>query len=296
MPTNLHHGFFLCPVDLDGDEDFQTLSAEQAGVWWYVMRQCYRNPDPWTWRGEPLPAFSMTTTYARIARKSGIPGAKSANTKRSRAAEQKARRAVAAVKEAGWIRVASRERGHTVICLLKATRWQSFETYRVTAKKQAPNKRRTGGETITLSTPSTSPTEKKPVRSFPDDHPGWEIARAYYLKATEAGALRARGDFETSTLLRWVDELDKLHRIDKQPWDLIRRVCEWLPTDRDDANPKWTGWWNKATPGTFRKKDGDGQAKFDKLVRAMGGSARRWDQVSPEEARRQAEELDLPLG
>ena len=126
--------------------------------------------------------------------------------------------------------------------------------------------------------------------------PPWAVAAA----GTFAAALIAAGALKrapsVADLKKWADALDKLVRLDGYALDDVRKLLEWIPTDKVDVASGWDGWWDKArSPLALRvPSKGDGVRKIEKLFAAMKRGA-RWQAAkgSPEETRRR---LDATKG
>lgn len=143
-PTDPTLGYFLTPVDLDGDEDFASLLPEQQAIWWYVMRRCCRSWKPWVHQGHAVPLWSFVTSLAAIATALHIdrPG--------SSATKNRVARCLGRLESFGWIRrsplkraadtgvevadtgVEVRGQAGFVLSLVRSERWQAVDTYRRT--------------------------------------------------------------------------------------------------------------------------------------------------------------------
>jgi hypothetical protein len=93
-------------------------------------------------------------------------------------------------------------------------------------------------------TPPVSPSRgrRKPV--FEHTSEAYRVAKYLSERIIERIGIAPHTE---STLQTWADDIDKLHRVDKRPWDEISRVMEW-----SQYNDFWQV--NILSGGNFRKK------------------------------------------
>ena len=93
------------------------------------------------------------------------------------------------------------------------------------------------------------------------------IERSEYLQ---------RNPKEKKKLLpKWLDAVDKLHRIDDHSWEEIDRLCSWIVQDTGDG--RWSGWSkNCQSPLKLRQRNKDGLKYWDVIYEAMNRSKRNY--------------------
>jgi hypothetical protein len=304
MPTNPRAGFYKIAKTILDDEDLKSMTAEQRGIWFTIMSQCYRNWNPWEFRGQPIPPFSMITTQSNLLELCNM----GKGDKRSRI-----RRTLNLLSSFNWIKTTVVYRKFTIITLCRAKRWQAIGGKKSqprenqTETKKQPRERKENQSVIPFlkiaktkagpetdhrtvevrkkqkPQPASGPQSGILLERFSEEHPARTIAQQWYeWRITNNVYIEKKGQsFEVDILPQWADALDKLNRLDGLSWDKIIEMIGWI--QRSDF------WWNKACPLSLRKrKDKSDDYKWQKIQTAMasnGYSRKRQRNTKAQETR-----------
>lgn len=97
---------------------------------------------------------------------------------------------------------------------------------------------------------------KKDKPLYTEKDPPYMLADALWQDIQNSGTTAKKPDMQ-----KWSDEFDKIHRIDKRPWDFINKILAVVRAD---------DFWQKniKSPGTLRKQLNDG--KLDRFLPEIG--------------------------
>ena len=132
------------------------------------------------------------------------------------------------------------------------TKWQSVKSSR--KREQLPKTVTVteNGVQVVPSSVTTKERKKEKAKAFSVDI---EKLSTFFRKNMKV-------KIKTQNEQGWLDEIDKMHRIDKRPYNEIQSLFEFIFSD-----PFWSN--QPIGPISLRKKDRDGIMRFDKILAQM---------------------------
>ena len=153
MPTDPKRGFAITPRDIIHDPEWQSLSAEERGIWETIRLHTERHPNETTLGVDVIPPYSLVTSYKQLAE---LCNCRSVD---------KVKRTARKLHANGWITTLKRHRRGVVITATKAHIWQDSWTYQRTQTTLEVPLKRTQSALRSTNSNSTSTTNSPPCSS-----------------------------------------------------------------------------------------------------------------------------------
>lgn len=199
------------------------------------------------------------------------------------------RRALIHLQKTGFIRRAAQQPAQqraqqvAAYCIMKFEEYQSNENEQAHPSGPQPGPvsiyKKEEEYTSVASSKKGKGQKKQPHPPKIYDQEAHEIAKLWMEglpSYTEEGGEKLR----TRVLPRWLDALDKLHRLDGHAWQDICHLVQWILRDTGDGN--WPGWCTVCqSPIKLRKSNKEGVPYFVSISQRMKNGSRSEQQQSP---------------